>query len=121
MHKPDLLENVEARHEKKFLKVANKIINMYLKRQDLFIFHVPVDTNTYIDYLDHVERPMDFSTIKTKLQFNCYETEDEFKNDILLVYDNCIKYNGAESPLGKIADQLKYDFIDTFKKESISI
>jgi len=29
---------------------------------------------------------MDFSTIKTKLQFNCYESDEEFKNDLLQVY-----------------------------------
>jgi len=50
---------------------------------------------------------MDFSTVKTKLQFNCYENEDDFKADIIQVYDNCIKYNGAESNLGKMATQLK--------------
>lgn len=59
---------------------------------------------------------MDFTTIKTKLQFNCYENEEDFKNDVLLVYDNCIKYNGSEAPLGKLANQLKYEFRETFKK-----
>jgi hypothetical protein len=32
MKNPDLLENVDTKHEKRFLKVANKILNAYLKR-----------------------------------------------------------------------------------------
>lgn len=32
MHKPEKIEFLEARHEKKFIKVANKVITTYLKR-----------------------------------------------------------------------------------------
>ena len=53
---------------------------------------------------------MDLSLIKHKLNFNCYENEEDFKSDVLLIYDNCIRYNVAESIYGKMANQLKAEF-----------
>ena len=61
---------------------------------DMMIFYEPVDINTYGDYLFHVEKPLDYSTIKFKLNNNCYDNEEEFKKDVVLVFENCIKYNG---------------------------
>ena len=46
---------------------------------------------------------MDFSTIKTKLTLNAYESEEDFKADMHLVFDNCILFNGKDSSFGKIA------------------
>ena len=40
---------------------------------------------------------------------------------MLLVYDNCIRYNGSESDLGRMAGQLKLEFIETYKRESLII
>lgn len=50
---------------------------------------------------------MDFGTIKKKLGHNAYESEEEFKFDMNLVFDNCILYNGMQSPFGKIAMEMK--------------
>lgn len=50
---------------------------------------------------------MDFGTIKRKLAYNAYENEEDFKNDMNLVFDNCILYNGMQSPFGKIAMEMK--------------
>lgn len=50
---------------------------------------------------------MDFSTIKIKLQNNAYENHNNFVEDVLLVLDNCILYNGTENAVGKAALDLK--------------
>ncbi len=50
---------------------------------------------------------MDYTTMKTKIAYNCYKTEQDFTHDIYLVYDNCIKYNGVESVYGRLAEKLK--------------
>ncbi len=53
---------------------------------------------------------MDYTTMKSKLAYNCYKTEDDFTYDIHLVYDNCIKYNGVESVYGRLAEKLKQEY-----------
>ena len=83
----------------------------------MFLFYDPVDTTRYTDYLDHVEKPMDYSTIKFKLNNNAYEGQEEFKEDVLLVFQNCIKYNGESSAIAIQSKNLTLEFLDTFKKE----
>jgi hypothetical protein len=37
---------------------------------------------------------MDFLTIKNKLINNGYDNEEEFRDDMMLICDNCLKFNG---------------------------
>ena len=46
---------------------------------------------------------MDFGTIKKKLTFNVYNNVHEFSEDMKLVFDNCVKYNGTENQIAKHA------------------
>ena len=60
------------------------------------IFLYPVD---YValnipTYPSIVKTPMDFTTIRTKLSYNAYESEADFHYDMNLVFDNCILFNG---------------------------
>jgi len=64
-----------------------------------------------------VDKPMDFSTMRIKLNNNCYENEEEFRDDIVLIYENCIKYNGELSIYGQMSKNFKMEFLDTFRKE----
>ena len=63
-----------------------------------FWFHEPVDPVKFgiMDYFDIITKPMDFSTIKKKLSHNFYPDCKSFKADVLLVFENCLKYNGEE-------------------------
>ena len=73
---PERLEEVDMKkgdNKAQFVKTANKIMTAYMKRVDMALFNEPVDTNTYKDYLIHVEKPMDYSTIKFKLNNNGYD------------------------------------------------
>ena len=70
----------------------------------------------YPDYTQYVEHPMDFTTIKTKLTYNCYLNERELKEDFLLVFQNCITYNLPESALGQMAQRLIDEFELTFNR-----
>jgi hypothetical protein len=53
---------------------------------------------------------MDLGTIKIKLQNNAYKDHQHFVEDMLLIFDNCILYNGSENDVGKIAVAMKYEF-----------
>ncbi len=57
-------------------------------------------------YFEVIKNPMDFSTIKQKLGGRVYESPNEFINDIYLVFDNCMLFNGEDSYIGKIASTL---------------
>ena len=60
------------------------------------------------DYPIKIKQPMDFTTIRTKLNLNCYACEEEFCSDMILVFDNCINYNGLQNQFGKVATQMKF-------------
>jgi len=58
---------------------------------------------------------MDFKTIKHKLyrgHFDHYNTIDEFVDDVLLVFTNCLAYNRPNSQLGMVASGLKQKFTE---------
>ena len=40
---------------------------------------------------------MDFGTIKQRLNNNYYHREQEFLDDVHLVFENCYKFNGEDS------------------------
>jgi hypothetical protein len=69
-----------------------------------------------LNYPTIVKRPMDFTTIKTKLSYNAYDSQMDFNSDMNLVFDNCILFNGIESSYGKIATQMKLEFHTMYKK-----
>ena len=72
-------------------------------------FRLPVDYEFYglTNYPMIIKKPMDLSTIKTKLNQDRYLTLKEFSDDIQLIWDNCITYN-QEGSVNKI--YLKYLF-----------
>jgi bromodomain-containing protein 7/9 len=49
---------------------------------------------------------MDLSTMKQKIDQNLYETLPDFKADIKLICDNCMKYNRPETVYYKAANKL---------------
>ena len=49
------------------------------------------------DYPDIVKNPMDFGTIKKKLNAYSYKSGQDFLTDMKLVFENCILYNGVSN------------------------
>ncbi|OQS02743.1 hypothetical protein THRCLA_04921 [Thraustotheca clavata] len=65
-----------------------------LRKKDVFdLFGSPVDTNEVPDYLSKISTPMDFGTIEKKLDVGKYLTFDEFKLDVVIVFNNAQNYN----------------------------
>ncbi|AFZ79068.1 hypothetical protein BEWA_019130 [Theileria equi strain WA] len=40
-----------------------------------------------------IQNPMDYKTVRTKLENNMYDEPQEFHSDMVLIYENCIKFN----------------------------
>lgn len=83
----------------------------------LAMFCAPVDTRRYVDYLQMIEVPMDFSVIRKRIKSNYYTNVRSVKADIMLVYDNCIKYNQDDTDVAGTADKMMTEFNDLFQKK----
>ena len=84
------------------------------------IFRVPAFQSPTDPYLQYIQKPMDFGTIKKKIKDNAYLNINEWKNDIDLVFDNAVSYNGDYSVIGGIALYLRKKFKKLMNKYTLS-
>ena len=93
-------------------KAAKKMVNHLWKMDTAFVFHEPVNPQLLgiHDYFDIIKEPMDFGTIKRKLNENEYVNPAEFVHHMELVFSNCMRYNGATSAYGQLADKFSKEF-----------
>ncbi|KAJ1623796.1 Bromodomain-containing protein [Pavlovales sp. CCMP2436] len=68
-----------------------------------FIQPVDVEGLGLTDYRSVVDRSMDLTTVQRQLKADRYTTVESFAADVKLTFDNCIKYNGANSMFGVVA------------------
>ncbi|RIB15774.1 Bromodomain-containing protein [Gigaspora rosea] len=75
-------------------------------------FYEPVDAAKLgvPDYYRIITRPMDLSTINTKLENDHYVNADEFEADIRLMFQNCYTYNGPGSDVYNMGKELEKVF-----------
>ena len=85
---------------------------MCQKAKGGYFFMEPVDPAKYgiDDYFEIIQEPMDFGTVKKKLNHNVYNNIQEYIYDMKLVFDNCIKYNGKENQIAKSAMEIRSVF-----------
>ena len=113
----DISNLEEIKQKESWVKTAQKVLSICWKTKGGYYFHEPVDPSRYNidDYFDIIQNPMDFGTIKKKLTFNVYHNVHEFINDMKLVFDNCVKYNGLENQIAKHALEIKNLFEENMK------
>ena len=87
---------------------CTRIINELLKWQLASTFRNPVDPERdgAPNYLEKVKNPIDLSTIKKKLHSNEYKTAEDFMYDVKLIYENSKIYNGENSMITFIANDI---------------
>ncbi|XP_075470235.1 bromodomain and PHD finger-containing protein 3 isoform X2 [Ascaphus truei] len=71
------------------------------------IFTEPVNLTEVPDYLDFVLRPMDFSTMRHKLECHQYPSIVAFEDDFNLIVSNCLRYNSRETVFHQAALRLR--------------
>lgn len=59
------------------------------------------------DYLEFISQPMDFSTMRKKLEGHAYCSIADLEKDFDLVISNCLKYNSKDTMFHKAALQLR--------------
>ena len=85
------------------------------------MFNEPVDAEKLgaADYHEVVKNPIDFSTIKQRLNTNQYHIAQEFIDDMLLVFDNCLLYNGENSNIGRMCNKVRNEFKRLYQELNI--
>ncbi|OQU98218.1 Bromodomain-containing protein [Cladophialophora immunda] len=64
-------------------------------------------------YFQIIKKPMDLSTVKTKLQNNAYEKAKDFEEDIRLIFKNCFKFN----PEGDLVNSSGHQLEELFNRK----
>lgn len=80
-------------------------------------FSEPVDPKKHEapGYFEIIKNPSDLSTVRKKLLSNHYQTLEQFRKDMHLIWDNAIQYNGKNSLPGVMAEDLMRKFEKRFK------
>lgn len=61
-------------------------------------FTKPVDLEEVPDYAEVIKKPMDLSTVLTKIDLHQYATVKEFLHDVDLIWQNALEYNPDRDP-----------------------
>ena len=86
-----------------------KLFLHYLKSKDEKKEFIEVD-KTVPDYLSIIKTPMDLEAIQKKLYSGGYSNANQFKDDVELIWRNCIQYNGTKHETSLRAMRLRCDF-----------
>ena len=81
------------------------------------IFSKPVSKEENPDYFQKITEPMDLGEIRKKLENKEYETYEDWKYDINLVWSNAIEYNGTKSAIGIMVSVIKDEFNKLIRKK----
>jgi hypothetical protein len=102
-------------------KQAKRLMNSLWKVKDAELFHKPVDPEELKipNYFKIITHPMDFSTIKRKLNNNSYTNCKEFCDDLNLTFTNCYTYNGEQSYVGQICSNIENEYKKLYQQYGI--
>ena len=59
-------------------------------------FQEPVDSEEYPEYYEVIKKPMDLNKIERKVNNLKYNSLNQFIDDMQLLHDNCLLFNGSE-------------------------
>ncbi|CAO3588136.1 unnamed protein product [Absidia cylindrospora] len=81
-------------------------------------FVAPVNAEAWgaTDYYLIISKPMDLSTVERKLSDYEYANENEFEDDIRLIFKNCYAYNPPEHAVHQLGRKFEHVFESFWKK-----
>ncbi|KAJ8534948.1 hypothetical protein K7X08_016676 [Anisodus acutangulus] len=90
------------------------ILDRLQKKDTYGVFSEPVDLDELPDYHEIVEHPMDFGTVRKKLDGGLYSNLEELEADVFLICSNAMQYNALDTVYFRqahsIQDLAKRDF-----------
>ncbi|XP_019881429.2 bromodomain adjacent to zinc finger domain protein 1A isoform X2 [Aethina tumida] len=98
-----------------------ELLSDVMKHKDAWPFLRPVQKNEVPDYYDVITKPMDFGTIKYKLNMGEYNEDRQLMTDAILVFGNCNAYNHSEADVYKCGSRLKKFFVKKCKEVGLKV
>ncbi|CAN6908938.1 unnamed protein product [Brassica oleracea] len=78
-------------------KLLAFILDRLQKKDTYGVYSDPVDPEELPDYHDIIENPMDFTTLRNKLDSGAYASLEQFEGDVFLICSNAMEYNSADT------------------------
>ncbi|KIX96250.1 uncharacterized protein Z520_08028 [Fonsecaea multimorphosa CBS 102226] len=95
-------------------EVLKEIMNAkHWQANQYFMYPVDPVALNIPTYFQIIKKPMDLSTVKTKLQNNAYEKAKDFEEDVRLIFKNCFKFN----PEGDLVNASGHQLEELFNKK----
>ncbi|KAK9133378.1 hypothetical protein Scep_012906 [Stephania cephalantha] len=79
------------------IKQLELILDKLQKKDTYGVYAEPVDLEELPDYLDVIDHPMDFGTIRKKLASGQYSYLEQLESDVFLLCTNAMQYNSPET------------------------
>ena len=90
---------------------CSKITKDFIEDKLAVFFVNPIDDEFILsEYRAKIKKPMDLSTVFKKIKDNSYIGIQDWVDDIYLIFDNAIQFNGSDSLIGGIAAYFKKKF-----------
>jgi len=99
----------------------HKVLRWLQKKDVLDLFAEPVEIEKVPDYLDIIKNPMDFATMKAKIDNFEYGNLDDLETDFLQIIDNCLSYNEENTYIYQAGVILRESGNQIFDKERAKI
>uniref|UniRef100_A0A3B1JNY4 Bromodomain containing 1b n=1 Tax=Astyanax mexicanus TaxID=7994 RepID=A0A3B1JNY4_ASTMX len=90
-----------------FTQILQVVLEQLQEKDQTKVFAQPVSTTEVPDYLDHISHPMDFSTMRQRINAHEYKNLDEFEDDFNLMISNCMKYNAKDTFFHRLALRMR--------------
>uniref|UniRef100_A0A3Q3GUR7 Bromodomain containing 1a n=1 Tax=Labrus bergylta TaxID=56723 RepID=A0A3Q3GUR7_9LABR len=90
-----------------FSILLRALLDQLQSKDQAKIFTQPVDVSEVPDYLDHIKHPMDFSSMRQRIDAQGYNNLEQFESDFNLIVDNCMKYNSKDTYFYRAAVRLR--------------
>ncbi|XP_063309067.1 bromodomain and PHD finger-containing protein 3 isoform X2 [Pelobates fuscus] len=90
-----------------FTILLRTTLDLLQEKDPANIFTQPVNLSEVPDYMDFVLRPMDFSTMRHKLECHQYPTLHAFEDDFNLMLSNCLHYNSQDTVFHQAALRMR--------------
>ena len=107
--------------EKTFEQSAKDILKRLENHDNSWPFKEAVDVTKVPDYPSVVKKPMDLKIVRRKFEQKQYQTRDEFKEDILLIFSNSKLYNAKETIYYKYAEQLEREVTPSLNRLKLTM
>ncbi|CAH1959185.1 unnamed protein product [Acanthoscelides obtectus] len=114
-----------GRRNDRYLPLHNaalqELLSDVIKHDDAWPFLKPVQKSEVPDYYEVIEKPMDFGTIKYKLNMGEYSEDSEVMDDVVLIFENCNTYNNSDAEVYKCGVRLLKYFAQKAKELDLEV